>query len=400
MRVLYFTIVPIAGEGNGGSMCCRNHIRRLAEDPNIDLSVIIAGQQADRDGTLSFLEQIGIAHRAFIEFRDDHSQATRGLFRSLKSRYLSEYSMPWEDLASSQTKARAEIEAAILSDQSEYIVIDYLASSLFVRLNKIKKKSVLVTLNREGDFHEELMRYSFPDKTEMSKRISTARVRSFEKRTLRSVDKVVALSAMDIPAYRLKNPGAVVTPFLEAKPNKWSYNGHKTCFFVGAVGHYPNLLALRWIVNDLAPELLKVAPDIEIRIVGAGNEHFPEATDKPNLKMLGHADAETKDRLFLEGSMLLCPVENNYGVKFKCLEALAFETPMLMSEETKIGLPYLKDAQHLSLNNPAQSAIVIAAVLSRKESLLEFQREQRLKHDRFMESQVGVWSTVIGSIPV
>ena len=68
MRVLYFTVVPLAGGTNGGSICCRNHVTRLSQDPGIELFGMVAGPLEWKAGTDEFFAELGVPYH-FQPFR-------------------------------------------------------------------------------------------------------------------------------------------------------------------------------------------------------------------------------------------------------------------------------------------------------------------------------------------
>jgi hypothetical protein len=55
---------------------------------------------------------------------------------------------------------------------------------------------------------------------------------------------------------------------------------------------------------------------------------------------------------------MICPLENDFGVKFKAAEALAHGTPLLASRQTLLGLPYLDEEPALDLARPDEAARV------------------------------------------
>jgi hypothetical protein len=67
VRVLYFTIVDIGNIDNGGGLVCGNHARRIAETPNISLTICYAGPAEQRPASEAFARELGAEFR-HIEF--------------------------------------------------------------------------------------------------------------------------------------------------------------------------------------------------------------------------------------------------------------------------------------------------------------------------------------------
>ena len=54
---------------------------------------------------------------------------------------------------------------------------------------------------------------------------------------------------------------------------------------------------------------------------------FPRRSDILNLQFCGRSDAQSVASLFKTSDVMLCPLENDYGVKFKAAEALSYGDP-------------------------------------------------------------------------
>jgi glycosyltransferase involved in cell wall biosynthesis len=214
------------------------------------------------------------------------------------------------------------------------------------------------------------------------------------------VDRVVAISAPDLPKSRTRSTAVVVTPFLNPRKPRWSYQASKTAFFVGNVGHLPNWRAVEWIATQLAPRVATELPELRLTVVGANEANVPEPWLQPNVSYLGLSDRASVQSLFGGGSdLMLCPVESDFGVKFKAVEALAHRTPVLASRQTLLGLPQLDNEPALDLARPDEAAGVVCSLLSSRAALEGLADRQRDAQAAFIVSQRDVWSRVLGSIP-
>ena len=143
-RVLYFTLVPLAGP-SGGSIVCREHVERLNADPKIELVVSIL--MHDEDGS-TYLNSRGIKHR-LLKFEKD-----RGFYREKFLQKLDpskRWPFPLEIMRSPIT----DFEFRLLVEKfvPDVIVIDYLYSALLVPSAYFgKSRVVTITLNRETEF--------------------------------------------------------------------------------------------------------------------------------------------------------------------------------------------------------------------------------------------------------
>lgn len=401
MRVLYFSVVNIASLkiGNGGNACCRNHIRRMNDDPNIDLYVAVTGDQVDEGATKEFLDSMQIPN-AFIPIVAENTLATDGkpgrfsnLRRSIA--YL------FEEQAYVHSEVSGVLTELIEKWEIEALVIDYLPSVLFCKdLLRGKLPTVLITLNREGEFYRDLRELGIVIKGKMAGAIAQWRWDRFERWAYRQVDKVVAIGPPDLPRIsRLRSIPECVTPYLDPVESPWSFSNSQHMFFLGNIHHYPNRRGIEWIATKLVPELQKLRQgNFKVTIIGAGESDVPSDWHQPEIHYAGISTREHVVELFRDADLFLCPIENTYGVKFKSAEAISYGIPLLASKETRLGLPYLSTPYELPLDSPRTAAQTIDKLLGNGEQLNEISQKQTSDVDAFIASQKTVWSDLIGQL--
>ncbi len=401
MRVLYFSVVNIASLkiGNGGNACCRNHIRRMDDDPNIDLHVLVTGDQDDEGATREFLDSMQVPN-AFIPVIAENVLATDekpGRFSNLRRSiaYLfEEQAYVFKDIS------RA-VREHIAKWKIDALVIDYLPSALFCKdLLKGKTPTLLITLNREGEFYRDLRELGVVKKGKLGGAIAQWRWDRFEKWAYRRVDKVVTIGPPDIPKIsQLRSTPTCVTPYLDPVETHWSYTNSQQMFFLGNIHHYPNRRGIEWIATKLVPELQKLRRDnFKLTIVGASESDVPPTWIHPEIHYAGISTREHVVELFSDADLFLCPIENTYGVKFKSAEAVSYGIPLLASKETLLGLPYLKPLFDLPLDSPINAAKIIDQVLENGELLQEMSQKQTQAAKAFIASQKTVWSDLIRTV--
>lgn len=399
MRVLYFTIVPLMDDSNGGNMCCRNHVRRLSQDPNIELFVLWAGEPAHVAGTAAFLAEIGVPFET-VAFEEGDAHPRDGSPAALAEyAEVRAYHHPWELRALNQHHVQEAADRMIAAQGIDCVVADYLQSALFVDLGRRDVRTALVTLNREDSFYRDLISLGLTPHPPEAAEISHRRLVAFERATYARVGKVIAIGPPDMPTGEVRSPPAYITPYFDPRPEPWRHSGTRNCLFVGNIGHYPNRLAANWLTRELAPRLHGIAPDIRITIVGATPDQIPPEDRHPNLECLGIADAATVEALMRTADLMLCPVENDYGVKFKAVQALSYGIPLLASRQTMCGFPHLRNLPVIDLDRPEEAAAVIRHLLSVPETLKAVQQRQTAHQAAFIASQSGVWSRTLREIP-
>lgn len=97
-----------------------------------------------------------------------------------------------------------------------------------------------------------------------------------------------------------------------------------TALFMGS-GHPPNMMAARFVVEELAPRF----PDIEFRIVGSC---LPEGRYVANVKRLGIVTDEEKEELIRGSDIALNPMTTGSGSNLKVLDYFAHGVPVISTE--------------------------------------------------------------------
>lgn len=399
IKVLYFSIVSVADlkQTNGGNLCCRNHIIRLHQDEGIDMHVVLAAAPHLAEGNVEFLTRLGVPH-LFVPFGAGYRcPPPAGWLSRLRDWYRGQVSYPYELEARVSPGVQDALINACREWNIEVIVIDYLLSCLFCpHLLATQDNVILITLNREAEYFNKLQ--LLPN-GRLAGLVSGMRLARFERRSYRAAKKVVSIGPPDLPrSRRLRSAPVCITPYLDPPSERWSFTDSRQAFFIGNINHDPNRLAMEWIATQLAPRAHQQRPDIEILVVGAEAEKVPPGWRHPAIKYLGLGDRDLAHRLFRTADVMLCPIENDYGMKFKAAEAVAYGTPMLASRQTLLGLPYLTAAPSLDLTDPAGAARLLCSLVGQRAALERISAQELAEGQRHRDSQRTVWSTLIGSM--
>lgn len=109
--------------------------------------------------------------------------------------------------------------------------------------------------------------------------------------------------------------------------------------FIGSVRHFPNLLAVRFLLDSIWPLVRAARPDAELTIV-AGPDHTAYWTDCPSssagLTILGFV-AGVED-LYRACTLVLSPTLVSAGTNLKVLEAMAMERAVVATPSGCAGL--------------------------------------------------------------
>lgn len=144
---------------------------------------------------------------------------------------------------------------------------------------------------------------------------------------IHSIDPTVKVKA--IPAYLFEN----------VSWEGYDFDSRKDIMFIGGFGHRPNVDAVKWIADEILPELLKYLPDVKIHILGsnAPQEVLDLAND--HLIIEGFVTDEQLEWFYRNMRISLVPLRYGAGIKGKVVEAMRFGTPVVTTTTGAEGIP-------------------------------------------------------------
>jgi len=153
--------------------------------------------------------------------------------------------------------------------------------------------------------------------------------------------------------------------------------------YVGSLGHYPNVDAIRWFVAEVLPGIRKKIPTAIVKIVGSGDPSgIEDIRNQPGVVYIGPVDDV---RPYLrESAVFVAPVRLGSGMKGKVLEALAMAKPMVATSVATRGIPVVSGRHLLIADDPiafAEGVISLLKDSALKEKLAK--NGQQLIKERF-----------------
>jgi hypothetical protein len=386
MRVFYFTIVDIGRQDNGGGLVCRNHARRLASVPGVELTICAAGPQMQFAGIQTFANEVG-ATLQFIPLR--HSPPAS----------VSRWPFFYELQAASHRGVDEELLRLIQAEQPRVLVVDYVPSAMFIpsayEARDISR--ITITLNPEIRFFRELQRKSANGADFSGSSIARLRLAIHQQWLFSRSAAIVALTKADIGPLNFIPKANVIQPIFDGADRKWINKNRRDILFVGNIGHYPNRDAVEWICTKLSPSLLAIDPGISTRVIGAEAGNVPAGWRRPNVEFLGVGDATLVDWELCETGLFLAPISNPFGSKIKLLDCLARGTPFAATKQALSGLAQLSGVPLIRLDDPDRSAQMIRFHLDTGRGTAISEKLQWELDDRLSRQQAA-WNRLIGSL--
>jgi glycosyltransferase involved in cell wall biosynthesis len=119
--------------------------------------------------------------------------------------------------------------------------------------------------------------------------------------------------------------------------------------FVGALDYGPNVVAVRRLLDEVMPAVLRSRPDALLQVVGRGAGRVRDR--RPWLQV--HADVPDVAPFLAGASACVVPLTSGGGTRLKILEALAAGVPVV---STAVGAEGLRDLDGELLRVPAHGA--------------------------------------------
>lgn len=116
--------------------------------------------------------------------------------------------------------------------------------------------------------------------------------------------------------------------------NRLAKAANQTILFVGNFKWLPNKDAAKFLVTDIWPKIHLNLPQAKLWIVGRNpTSEILDLSNQKNVTVSGEVDDIRE--AFQKASVLLAPIRNGRGTKYKVLEAMASQVPVVT---TKLGI--------------------------------------------------------------
>ncbi|MEH2124669.1 glycosyltransferase [Nostoc sp.] len=410
-NVLYFTSYPLDPD-NGGGMAILNDISQLSQLEKINLYVVVACQESSQIKTRDQLDKLKVKYYLTTNFI---SSTKKGNFlnrlvktyekvvRRLRATFSFQTVMylPFENY--NQVEHVSKYLTYLCNRHSIHVVIvEQLYSILWFKdfLN-LKQRKIYLAFDREAEMIRSLaLNFARNDISSFFKFrifIISLRVSSFEKKVCKLANKCIFLSAADVPKYLLANEKVLVnSQVLPPKVMGWHYTNSMTVLFAGNIDYYFNSLAVKWLICELSPRLLRLNNQIKIVITGTDFNNMPKDwTIESNVHIPGFLPKKQLEDLFQTSDIFICPIDNDFSVKMKLVECVSYGIPFFATEPCLKALPYLSGLPILDINSPDEAAAFICETLSNKEVLEQLSHQILEDAFNFAKTRKDWWTKVI-----
>jgi glycosyltransferase involved in cell wall biosynthesis len=365
MRVIHLTTEFPWPATSGGPVRTLSQLRILTSLPEVEAVTILSVAEHDvpaRDcrAFQDAVEKLRVLPPAFhpIHLFDFKRYVPRVVaLRVLGVPYLAG---KWDSRALRKVLRRELVAAAV-----DVVYIDHLGMARYLPDIEAERpfcRTVLEQHNVESDFFKQFAESKRGPKRLVAQAEYRA-ARTFEEKTLRSVDAVVAISKEDAARFSSMGgaPAYVVPVVMTFERKKRPHPGKNHFCYVGSLRWHPNVAGLDWFCQKVWPEIRKRVPDATFEIAGVGLKPdasgklpVPDAWKVPGVETVGFL--EDLEPLYARSLAMLAPVFGGSGVRLKLLEGFRAGMPVVTTPDGAFGLPLADGREAMIAEGPAEFA--------------------------------------------
>jgi polysaccharide biosynthesis protein PslH len=266
-------------------------------------------------------------------------------------------------------KLREVLRRRLIEHPVDVAYVDHLGMARYLPVIDSERpfcRTVLEEHNVESDFFKQFA----SEQRGPKKIVANAEYRlaqRFERKALRDVDGVVAISSEDAKHFRrLADVDAHVVPVVMPLERRTRPAPGKPHFcYVGSLRWKPNVLGLDWFCEKVWPLVRERVPGATFEIAGvgltpdaSGRLPVPDAWKAPGIETVGFL--EDLEPLYARSIGMIAPIVGGSGVRLKLLEGFRAGMPVATTPDGAFGLPIEDGNEAMIASDPVAFAERVA----------------------------------------
>lgn len=142
------------------------------------------------------------------------------------------------------------------------------------------------------------------------------------------------IPARSIPAYLFENVERTV----------YRASERHDMLFIGGFGHRPNVDAVKWLAQEIMPELKKLLPSTKVYVLGSNPPEEVAALEDTDIRIVGFVTNEQLEEYYHRCRIALVPLRYGAGIKGKVVEAMRYGVPVVT---TAVGAEGILGAEEI-----------------------------------------------------
>lgn len=237
---------------------------------------------------------------------------------------------------------------------------------LCLYLKTIRKYSVAGVILRPQNVEHKVWQRILSNKLNPFKklylRIATIRLKKFEIAMAANVDGIIAISPEDTDSFSKFAPETPVifvpagfnfSPAVEYDYDK-QYSTFPVFYSLGSMDWLPNILGIKWFIEEVIPEVIVEYPDFVFRIAGKRMPGWISGLQSPHLII----DGEIEDALKYheDKSVMIVPLFAGGGIRIKIIEGMALGKTIISTTIGAEGIPY-RDGENILISDTRETFV-------------------------------------------
>jgi glycosyltransferase involved in cell wall biosynthesis len=167
--------------------------------------------------------------------------------------------------------------------------------------------------------------------------------------------------------------------------------------FLGGFQHTPNVDAVKWLYNEIAPALYDKDLDIKFKILGSKMPQEIEKMDSDKFKCIGFVEDDVLAKYLCKAKIFIAPLRYGAGFKGKIAMAMNYGVPVVTTEIGSEGIGLTHEENAMIANN-AEGIVSCIEKLYKDESLwnkISTNGLQHIKASFSIESAMKVMQKIL-----
>lgn len=222
------------------------------------------------------------------------------------------------------------------------------------------------------------------------------RINSYEHFVWNDCDALIPISKAD--AQQIKSSGCTTAlctiPFgIDIKSYKTSPSLSDMAYHIGAMDWQPNIDAMKWMRDEIVPEILKKTPSFQFQF--AGRKMPDEMKHEMDASFRCMGEVSDAQNFIADKGILIVPLRSGSGIRIKTLEAMAMGKLVISTTIGIQGIEAENKVHFLLANDTAEFAEAIswcyqnkdaaASISSNAQALIRSEYNQTLLMQRLVD---------------
>ena len=173
--------------------------------------------------------------------------------------------------------------------------------------------------------------------------------------TLKKYDKIIALTNIDADflAKHIDKENIFISPSTIkpiAKNKEDAFQFKNKLVFMGGSGHFPNVDAIDWFLNNVWNKILQEKPELTLNVTGKWeNRYLKKFSGFKNVTFVGYVDDL---KTVIDGSIMIVPIRIGSGMRMKILDAVHWGIPFVTTTIGVEGLDFINEQDCFVSDSP------------------------------------------------